>query len=110
MAHGAAVRDPKKERHWRKIVRGWGEGESVREYCRKHGVDEASFYWWRRELARRDASQPRTAFVPVVIEPPGAVERVYGMVIELRGARVLRLPPMAVDQLVELVHAIEAMS
>jgi hypothetical protein len=32
------------------------------------------------------------------------------MVIELQGARVLRLPPMAVNQVVELVRAIEAAS
>src|SRR5690349_849870 len=109
MAHGAAVRDPNKERRWRKIVRRWGEGESVRTHCRKHGVNEASFYWWRRELARRDAATT-TAFVPVMIEQPVAVQRVNGLVIELCGGRVLRLPPMAVSQVVELVRAIEAVS
>jgi len=30
-------------------------GQTVRAWCREHEVTEAAFYWWRRELARRDA-------------------------------------------------------
>jgi len=36
---------------------------SVRAWCRKHSLRESSFYWWRRQLARRDAHAP--ALVPV---------------------------------------------
>jgi transposase-like protein len=67
MVHGAAVRDRKKERVWRKIIRGRRDGVSIRAYCRARGVKEATFYWWRRELARRDTVGPTAAFVPVVL-------------------------------------------
>jgi hypothetical protein len=47
---------------------------SVRAWCRKHALRESSFYWWRRQLARRDAEvfssvarNPTPAFVPVRI-------------------------------------------
>ena len=110
MAHGAAVRDRKKERVWRKILRGCDEGESIRAYCRSQGVNEAAFYWWRRELARRDAAQPATSFIPVVVHSPSAADPVEGITIELRGGRMLRLPAMSVGRVVELVRAIEAAS
>jgi len=50
--------DPEKERYWRGLVQGHGgSGQSVREYCRQAGVRESAFYWWRRELARRNATR-----------------------------------------------------
>ena len=38
---------------------------SVRAWCRKHAVRESSFYWWRTQLARREAKA--SALVPVRI-------------------------------------------
>ena len=65
MANGVALRDGKKEAMWRRHVRGQSsECLSVRAYCAAHGLREYSFYWWRRELSRRDA-EPSPAFVPV---------------------------------------------
>lgn len=72
-------RDVKKEELWRRVVRRQARsGLSVRAWCRKHNLQQSAFYWWRRELARRDAeasefvpmqvtteSQPAPAFVPV---------------------------------------------
>jgi len=50
--------DPEKERHWRELVRGQQRsGQSVREYCRRAGVKESAFYWWRRELAGRSEAR-----------------------------------------------------
>jgi hypothetical protein len=74
-------------------------------------VKEPAFYWWRAELARRDATaksatKPKAAFVPVVVKAP-MVAGMEGVSIELRGGRVLRLPAMAVAQVVELVRLIE---
>jgi hypothetical protein len=52
---GRGQRDLAKERHWRRIVRQWrGSGLSVREFCDWQSLSEASFYGWRRELAKRD--------------------------------------------------------
>ena len=66
MAIGAP-RDLKKESHWRKIVgRQARSGLTVRDWCCRHGVKEANLYWWRLELARRDAeSTCGEGFVPV---------------------------------------------
>jgi len=51
-------RDAGRERHWREVIRAQGRsGQSVRAYCRGAGVKEATFYWWRRELARRSEAE-----------------------------------------------------
>lgn len=57
-------RDRKKEPFWRRVIRRQpGSGMSVRAWCSKYSVRESSFYWWRKQLARRDAHAP--ALVPV---------------------------------------------
>lgn len=67
-----AARDLQKEAAWRRRLGRQAEsGQSVRAWCRKHRVTETAFYWWRRELARRDAEYGIAAFVPVgVAEEP----------------------------------------
>ncbi len=75
MATGSA-RDPAKEAYWRRMVaRREDSSLSIRAWCREQGLNEATFHWWRRELARRDAEgKPSvrreaktrsTSFVPV---------------------------------------------
>jgi hypothetical protein len=52
------TRDLEKESLWRRRLEAHaGSGQSVRGWCRAHGVTETAFYWWRRELARRDSPQ-----------------------------------------------------
>jgi len=65
-------RDFQKEAYWRELVhRQSVSGTSIRGWCRDHGVQEATFQWWRRELARRDAEAPSSSFMPVqVTEAP----------------------------------------
>lgn len=56
------ARDLAKEAAWRRRLDGHARsGASVRAWCCRHGVTEASFHWWRRELARRDTER-RPAF------------------------------------------------
>ena len=45
----------------------------VRAFCEVQGVAEASFYWCRREIQRRDRARPRFLPVKVVdeVEPSG---------------------------------------
>jgi transposase-like protein len=63
MAHRGG-QDRKKTDFWRRMIgRQPRSGVSVRAWCRKHSVRESSFYWWRRQLARRDAHAP--VLVPV---------------------------------------------
>ena len=86
-------RDVKKEAFWRRMVRGRaGSGLSVRAWCRRHGLRETGFYWWRAELARRDAAA--ATFMPVrIVEPPPADEGGVGGRIEivLAGDRQVRV-------------------
>jgi hypothetical protein len=93
MAGGTAVRVSSKEAKWRRVVEGQpGSGLSIRAYCAQRGLREQGFYWWRRELARRDADPP-AAFVPVTVmaeassTPAGRVEIVLpgGRRIRVRG-------------------------
>ena len=96
---GRWQRDLAKERHWRRIVGEWRRsGLNVREFCDWQALSEASFYAWRRELAKRDreaaaataqstaapggrpAKQngptriPAAAFLPVRVVADGAAE------------------------------------
>ena len=46
---------PEKEGYWRKMLRRQGRsGLSVRQFCKDGGLSEASFFGWRREIAKRD--------------------------------------------------------
>jgi transposase len=75
-----------KERLWRnRIRRQQQSGLSIRAFCAEESLSEASFHWWRRELARRKApsrARPSTVrqqasvalpevakFVPVTVAP-----------------------------------------
>jgi hypothetical protein len=61
MAKRTNGRDPKKERFWRQIIARQGKsGLSIRGFCLKRGVSEASFHFWRKELARRDGEPRRS--------------------------------------------------
>lgn len=63
---------------WRERLLRWrSSGQSVREFCRREGVSQPSFYQWRQKLTgTRPASAPapRNRFVPVQVvdEAPGA--------------------------------------
>ena len=103
MKRKGPARDASKERFWRETVgRQRRSGQSVRTYCRDHGVSEASFYAWRGELKRRRATRAEKApgrtgngarFVPVRLaagsmSPPGLAS----IEVVLPSGAVLRLP------------------
>lgn len=51
-------RDGTKERQWRiRIDRQRRGGGTIAAFCREIGVSQASFYFWRREILRRDAER-----------------------------------------------------
>jgi hypothetical protein len=57
MARRGRDGDAAKRQRWKDLVDRWqGSGQSVRAFCRDAGVKEAAFYWWRRVLARDQAS------------------------------------------------------
>lgn len=68
MARGTR-RDRKKEEFWRGRLRAQAEsGLLGRAWCRRHGQREAAFYWWRTQLARRDAAAAPLVPVRVVAD------------------------------------------
>jgi hypothetical protein len=109
-------RDRGREALWRKrLAKHAASGLSVRAFCRREKLSEASFYGWRRTIgsreaegksqARRNGRSTRPAFLPVVVNA-GCDDTIA---IELGGGRVLRLPASTtVERLAALVHALEA--
>jgi hypothetical protein len=92
-----ASRDFKKESFWRKLLQAHGRSKlGVRAFCRQQGQRESAFYWWRSELARRDAASgrgrrgPSSALVPVRVIPDAA-ESVPGLEIVLARGRSVRV-------------------
>jgi transposase len=87
-------RDPRKELLWRRMVRRQaGSGLSIRAWCEKHALREATFYWWRAELGRRDAADGESvraeqpAFVPVHVTDDVSVGAEARIEIVLSGGR-----------------------
>jgi hypothetical protein len=73
-------RDPKKESCWRQRLSGQTRsGLTVRAFCEREALKETAFYFWRREIGRRDRQAvgrrtPALAFVQVHAAPmPAAV-------------------------------------
>lgn len=72
-------RSAEKEAFWRLALDECrGSGLSVRAFCRREGLSEASFYSWRKTVRKRDAAEldaagDRATLVPVaVVDPVGA--------------------------------------
>jgi hypothetical protein len=116
MASGGSRRDEGKARFWRGEIEGQARsGQSVRAYCRAHRLGEATFYHWRRELARRG---PAT-FVPVTVatETAGpsratgaAAEEAPGGRLEIlvaSGRRILVTGPVDRVALAEVLAVVE---
>jgi hypothetical protein len=100
-------RDAAKEQYWRCVLEEWlRSGLTGRDFCAAKAVSEASFYSWKREIARRDqeeAEDRRTpsraarsgaaalpAFVPVTIDSlPTAGSA--SLEVLLAGGRLLRV-------------------
>ena len=51
-------RDAEKERYWRRVI---GEaarsGISIRRFCQQRKLRESQFYWWQRELEKRQQAR-----------------------------------------------------
>jgi transposase-like protein len=110
MAQGTK-RDEGKSGFWRKTIgEQRGSGQSIRAFCRTHGVPESRFYFWRRELVRRQADRTTpSVFVPVRVteQAPstasGRIEIVLG-----GGRRVQVAGPVDRQALADVVAVLEA--
>lgn len=116
---GRGKRSRDKEQQWREILGEQGQsGESVRGFCRERGVKEAAFYWWRREIERRDREREAAAFpslAPVVmVEEASCWDKTKGpekssaIEVVLCGGAVVRVPGgVTREQLVVVLEALE---
>lgn len=67
-------RDVRKERFWRKNLALLAEsGLTQAEFCRRHGLNQCSLSWWKREIVDRDRQRSRNCartnpspFVPIL--------------------------------------------
>jgi hypothetical protein len=119
-------RDLAKEKHWRRLLARWRRsGQTGRDFCAEHQVSEPSFYFWKREIARRDQERaPRTksspaapqssttaapAFLPVTMAT--AASSAFALEVVLARGRVLRVRAgFDADALRQLLAVLEAPS
>lgn len=91
-------RDGRRETVWREAVREQaGSGLSIRGFCRRRRLSEASFYSWRRELRRRDEEETEVESTPNERPPrfvPVSLRQVAGWAVEmvLPSGCVVRMP------------------
>lgn len=86
-------RDPQREQFWREAVAEWEKsGESIRAFCAGRGLQEPSFYAWRRTLrerpqqrapARPQASGPTLVPLRVIADPVLEVVLPAGVVVRV---------------------------
>lgn len=123
------LRDPRLDARWRESLdRQRSSGLTVQAFCKREGISESSFYFWRRTIAGRDAKRrpvsrslpgpadsrrgarrvTEPSFVPVILHHDAHHPSGPFITIELRGGRVLRLPESILpSRLAELIHALE---
>ena len=69
-------RSAEKESYWRLALEEFRDsGLSVRAFCAREGLAEASFYTWRRTLRTRDTARPSAAAELVPVEVIEANDR-----------------------------------
>ena len=66
--------------------------QSIKDFCKAHGIKEASYYYWRKRLGGKEVKGD-SLFSPIEIQAkPGS-----SVVVELPGGVILRfgdLPPV----------------
>jgi transposase-like protein len=112
--------DASKQKRWLELIGRWQQSQlTIREFCERHHVSEASFFSWRRVLRHRglldQPAEPEAAkttpkppafvkLTPVMPEPmaDSAIEVVLG------DRRLLRVRPgFDAELLLELVRLLE---
>jgi transposase-like protein len=108
--------DAAKQNRWLELIRRWQRSQTtVRDFCERHQVTEASFFSWRRILRKRgllDEPTPAktSAESPAFVKLSMAVVEPTASPIELvlSHRRVLRLRPgFDAEMLLQLVRLLE---
>jgi transposase-like protein len=102
--------DVDKQGYWLKLVQRWRRSPlTVREFCGRQQISEASFYSWRRLLRERGLLEeaPARADAPAFVKLTVAAEAASTVEIVL-GKRVLRVRSgFDAELLLELVRLLE---
>src|SRR5512135_1356427 len=104
-------RDEAKERYWRRVLAQWQASQptTVRAFCAAQKLAPPAFYWWRREIQRRDRDRPQFLPVRVVAEanPKPAEDDGGAIEVVLGSGRCLRVRPgFDRETLVRLLEAL----
>ena len=115
--------DASKQNRWLELIGRWQQSQlTIREFCERHQVSQASFFSWRRVLRQRglldEPADPQTAKTapksPAFVKlTPGEPESTPVTAIELvlGDRRVLRVRPgFDADLLLQLVRLLEEAS
>src|SRR3954471_14530937 len=97
----ALRRDVSKQDRWLQIILRWQRSQvSIREFCRRYDVSEASFFSWRRVLRERgllvestSSQTPVDTPVFVKLTAPAVVPVVSPIELVLSQGRLLRVRP-----------------
>jgi hypothetical protein len=96
----------RKSREWRRrLLRFEKHPSTIKEFCRREGVSEPSFYLWRKRLGLKDAQKP------VPDEPPAGFRPVRlltpeSLVAHLPGGMRMVVPMSEPDGLRAVVDAL----
>jgi transposase-like protein len=68
--------ETKRAQEWRRHMAGVEAYDgSVVGYCKEHGLQTSSYYYWRRIFFESSQKQDLQSFVPVVVKPEKSVSR-----------------------------------
>jgi hypothetical protein len=95
-------RDLKREQIWRRhLDEQQSSGVTARDYCRAHALRESAFFYWKKEIAKRDREAaavpaptsvaPQPSFVPVAVIDGPATGRDAPIDIRLAGGHRVRV-------------------
>ena len=66
------MKPSKRLEYWRRMLAEYEQsGESIGEFCRRHGISDHSFYAWRKRIG---CETPATFALVETHRPPAAIE------------------------------------
>lgn len=68
---GMLVKQSRKEVEWlQRLARFAANGQQIKLFCQAESVSEATFYRWRKQLAKTSGAAPAAGFIDVGMMPP----------------------------------------
>ena len=95
---GGKRRDPAREQFWRRTIRRQQRSRiAVTEFCRREGLKDGAFRWWRQELARRDQQPaPDSRGVPDADTTDAAPAFLPVRVVDVEAVSTRSAPPIEI--------------